>query len=229
MAAILKSSSLKSESSSTGSDYPQLVAFNVEDVQSRARDYLNQVQKEAAEILAAARKEADVIRERSRTEGIAAAQSQVQQQIQEAAQQLSDQRCKTAISACEATVSQLTQNTAEWLSLWRNQTVELAAKIAEKLVRREMEDGDETLRVWMEEAIVALRDARDVRVLVHPDDFAVAGRFLQQLAKSVPQAATVEVLPDPEISAGGCIVRSTHGQIDQQLETQLQRLVDQLS
>jgi flagellar biosynthesis/type III secretory pathway protein FliH len=50
---------------------------------------------------------------------------------------------------------------------------------------------------------------------------AVAGRFLQNLAKSVPQAAQVEVLPDPEISLGGCIVRSSHGQLDQQLETQL--------
>ena len=229
MASVLKSSSLKADASATGSDYPQLVAFNVEDVQVRARDYLSQVEKEANEILEAAQQDAADIRERSRAEGLAAAQSQVQQQIQEAAQQLSDRRCKTAIAACEATVSQLTHDTTQWLALWRNQTVELAAQIAEKLVRREMEDSNETLRVWMEEAIVALRDARDVRVLVHPDDFAVAGRFLQQLAKSVPQAATVEILPDPEVTFGGCIVRSTHGQIDQQLETQLQRLVDQLS
>ena len=44
----------------------------------------------------------------------------------------------------------------------------------------------------------------------------------------IPQAAQIEVIPDPEISLGGCIVRSMHGLIDQQLETQLQRLVEQL-
>jgi chromosome segregation ATPase len=39
------------------------------------------------------------------------------------------------------------------------------------------------------------------------------------LAKSVPQAGTVEILPDPEISLGGCRVQSSQGSIDQQLET----------
>ena len=110
----------------------------------------------------------------------------------------------------------------------RNLTVELAARMAEKLVRRAMQDNEEVLRVWLEEAIIAMRDARELRILVNPGDFSVAGRFLQNLTKMIPQAALIEVIPDPEISLGGCIVRSMHGFIDQQLETQLQRLVEQL-
>jgi flagellar assembly protein FliH len=223
MAAVLKSEQL-----SHGSDYPQAVVFNIEDVQTRAREYLTQVQREAAEILAAAQAEAVRIGARAQEQGVAQAQASVEQKIQTAAQQLSDARCKTAIAACEATVEKLAKETSQWLALWRTQTVDLATKIAERILRREMSASEETLRVWMEEAIVAMRDVRDVRVLVHPDDFAVAGRFLQNLAKSVPQAAQVEVLPDPEISLGGCIVRSSHGQLDQQLETQLQRLAEQL-
>ncbi len=223
MAAVLKSEQL-----SRGSDYPQTVVFNVEDVQNRARDYLTQVQREAAEMLAEAKLEAIRIREQAKLDGIAQAKATIEKQIQTSAQQLSDTRCKTAIATCEATVETLSRETTQWLALWRNQTVELAAKIAEKILRREMSSSEETLRVWMEEAIVAMRDVRDLRVLVHPDDFAVAGRFLQQLAKSVPQANSVEILPDPEVSLGGCIVRSTQGGLDQQLETQLQRLVEQL-
>jgi flagellar biosynthesis/type III secretory pathway protein FliH len=105
----------------------------------------------------------------------------------------------------------------------------LAAEIANKVVRRELSSDNELLRVWLEEALVAMQDARELRVRVHPDDFAVTGRFLQQLAKSIPQAASVEILPDPEISLGGCRLQSNHGQIDQQLETQLDRLAEQLS
>ncbi len=223
MAAVLKSEQL-----SRGSDYPQAVAFNIEDVQSRARDYLVQVQREAAGILEAANAEAVRIREQAKLDGMAQAKVTNEQKVQTTAQQLSDTRCKSAIVTCEATVAELTRQTTQWLALWRNQTVELAAKISEKILRREMSVSEETLRVWMEEAIVAMRDVRELRVLVHPDDFAVAGRFLQQLAKTVPQAANVEILPDPEISLGGCIVRSSQGGIDQQLETQLQRLVEQL-
>ncbi len=223
MAAVLKSEQL-----SRGSDFPQAVAFNIEDVQSRARDYLAQVQREAAEILTAANVEATRIREQAKLEGIAQAKSTIEQKTLAAAQQLSDTRCKSAIASCEATVTELTRHTTEWLALWRNQTVELAAKIAEKILRREMSVNEEILRVWMEEAIVAMRGVRELRVLVHPDDFAVAGRFLQQLVKTVPHAASVEILPDPEIGQGGCVVRSAHGGIDQQLEAQLQRLVEQL-
>ncbi len=223
MAAVLKSEQL-----ARGSDYPQAVVYNVEDVQSRARDYFEQIQQEAAAILAQAKQDAHSIREQAKADGIAQAKATIEHNIQTTAQALSDSRCKTAIAACEATVEQLAHDTSGWLALWRNQTVQLAARIAEKILRRETQDHDETLRVWMEEAIVAMREVRELRVLVHPDDFSVAGRFLQQLSNSVPQAVSVEIIPDPEISLGGCIVRSSHGQLDQQLEAQLQRLVEQL-
>jgi flagellar assembly protein FliH len=223
MASILKHDALL-----RGGEAPQPIVFNVEDVQSRARDYLFEVQQQAAELLDKARQAAAAIREEARREGLAAAEVDFEKRVAEASQKLSDQRCRTAIAACERTVEKLSHETAEWLVLWRNQTVELAARIAEKLVRREMADENELLRVWLEESLVAMRDVRDVRVIVNPDDFAIAGRFLQTLAKSIPQANTVEVLPDPEVKLGGCIVRSSHGLIDQQLESQLARLVDQL-
>ncbi len=219
---------LKHEALIRGNDTVQPVVFNMEDVQSRARDYLLEMQQQAAEVLQRANEEATRIRQQAKQEGLAAANQQFEQQVAQAAQKLSDERCRTAIGACEQSVQQLTTETVNWLALWRNQTVELAARIAEKLVRREMRDENELLRVWMEEALVAMRDGREVRVLVHPDDFSVAGRFLQKLTKMVPQAAGVEVLPDPEVQPGGCIVRSSHGQIDQQLESQLARLVEQL-
>jgi flagellar assembly protein FliH len=224
MATVLKNDRLMQSN-----ELSQLVSFNVEDVQQRARDYLAEVQQQAVAILAQANHEAGEIRKKAYAEGFASGQGDFERQVEERSQQMSDLRCKTAIGACEATVTKISEETAVWLSSWRNATVELASKMAEKVVRRTMQDSEETLRVWLEEAIVAMRDARDLRVLVHPDDFAVAGRFLQNLAKMVPQAAQVEVLPDPAISLGGCVVRSMHGSIDQQMETQLQRLVEQLT
>ncbi len=219
---------LKGDRIGKGATETQMVAFNVEDVQERARAYLAEVQQQAAAIVAEANRQAEEITRQAHAAGLAAGRTEMDQQIERRAQQLSDQRCKTAISSCESTVQSLAKETSEWLASWRNLTVELASQMAEKLVRRSMKDSEETLRVWLEEAIVALRDSRELRVLVHPDDFAVAGRFLQNLTKMIPQAAQIEVIPDPEISLGGCVVRSMHGSIDQQLETQLERLVQQL-
>jgi flagellar assembly protein FliH len=207
---------------------PEPIAFNIQDMQSRAKEYLAEVQVQAEELLERARREAIDIKAKAREEGIKAAQVEMQKRIEESAAKLSDQKCRTAIESCQQAVAQMSDATAQWLTQWRNQTVQLAARIADKLARAHLTDHNELLRVWMEEAIVALRDERDLRLLVNPDDFALAGRFLQELARTTPHAGTVEVIPDPSIKLGGCVVKSKNGQIDQQLETQLQRLVDQL-
>lgn len=224
MASVLKQAALL-----PGTHRSETIAFNLEDVQQRAHEILEEARLQAERLLSDAQRQARETLAAAKEQGLAEAQQEIDQRVERTAQQLSDTRCRTAIAACENTVQQLAKETAKWLTAYRDQTIELAAKIAEKIVRREMLDNEEVLRVWMEEAIVAMRDMRDIRVIVHPDDFAIAGRFLQQLSKSVPQAASVQVLPDPQVEPGGCLVKSSHGQIDQQLEIQLQRLVQQLS
>lgn len=223
MASVLKSSA------SYGQGIAKPIAFNIEDVQARAQQYLAEVQQEASDLLAQAQAQVQQIHDDAKADGLAAAESEFEQRVQDAAQKLSDQRCRTAIASCEATVKQLAEDTKGWLGQWRNGTVELASRIADKVVRHTLPDSNELLRVWLEESLVAMRDSRELRVLVNPDDFAVAGRYLQQMSKTVPAAAAVEVIPDPEIELGGCVVRSAQGSIDQQLSTQLERLVEQLS
>lgn len=223
MATILKQSQLQQ----SGADQ-RIVAFNVDDVQQRAQAYLAQVREQAAEVIAAAKREADSVRAAARTAGLAEAQKDLTQQIEERARQMTEERIRTAMAACQHAVDSLSSDTTSWLQQWRDLTIELAVSMAEKLVRQSMAHGVEPLRVWLEEALMLMRDARDVHILVHPDDFTWAGRYLQQMAKHVPHAGSAEILPDPEVSRGGCIVRCQHGQVDQQLETQLARLGEQL-
>lgn len=222
MATILKQEQL------TGSNTPRPVAFNIDDVQERAGAYLNEIRAQAAQIVAAAQAEAESVRAQARAAGLADAERQFAARVEERAAQMTDDRTRTATESCRQAVDKLNVQTVEWLQEWRNMTVDLAISMAEKLVRQSMASGLEPLRVWLEEALVMMRDARGVQVLVHPDDFTWAGRYLQSIAKHIPIAAEVEVLPDPQVSPGGCIVRCSQGQIDQQLETQLARLGEQL-
>ena len=223
MATILKQAQLQQ----SGADQ-RIVAFNVDDVQQRAQAYLTQVRAQAAEVLAAAQRQAEAVRTKARSDGLADAQKDLAQQVEERARQMTEERIRTATAACQQAVDSLNSDTTQWLQEWRDLTIDLAISMAEKLIRQSMEQGLEPLRVWLEEALMLMRDARDVHILVHPDDFTWAGRYLQQMAKHVPHAGTAEVLPDPEVSRGGCIVRCQHGQVDQQLETQLARLGEQL-
>lgn len=223
MATVLKEHQLQKSG-----DAQRIVAFNVDDVRERAQAYLTEVRQQAAAELAQAEQQVAQIRAEARASGIAEAEKEIAQQIEDRARQMTEERIRTAMATCQQAVDSLSTDTKAWLHEWRDLTIELAIAMAEKLVRQSMSHGLEPLQVWLEEALMMMRDARDVHILVHPDDFTWAGRYLQQMAKHVPHAATAEVLPDPEVSPGGCIVRCQHGHIDQQLESQLARLGEQL-
>lgn len=223
MASVLKQDSLQ-----PGKAMAQPISFNIQDMQSRAREYLIEVQQQAADLLADAQREAAALKVQAHQAAVKAAQQDIEKKIDDNAARLSEARCKTAIAASQQTLEQLNQATTQWLAQWRNQTVELACRMAEKLVRSQTSFDQELLRVWMEEAIAMMRDEREVRILVHPDDFSLAGRFLQNMAQTIPHAGSATVLPDPTIERGGCLVRSKNGQVDQQLGAQLQRLAEQL-
>jgi flagellar assembly protein FliH len=222
MATILKQEQIANEG------MPRMVAFNMDDVQERAATYLAQVKAQCQQLLESATAEADAIRQAARDQGLAEARQAFAAEVEQRAQQLTDDRTRTATNACQQAVSNLESETVKWLQEWRNRTVNLAIAMAEKLVRQSMSSGVEPLRVWLEEALMMMRDAREVQVLVHPDDFTWAGRYLQSMTRHLPLAGQAEVLPDPQVSRGGCIVRCPQGHIDQQLETQLQRLGEQL-
>ncbi len=223
MATIFKSNEMKP----TG-DMPGVIAFNIDDLQTRGEAYLSEVRQQAAQIVEAAKKESEAVRTASRSTGLADAQKLFAQQVEERAQQLTEERIKTAVASCQQAIDQLSSETTRWLQQWRDMTVDIAIAMSEKLMRQSMAHGVEPLSVWLEEALMLMREARDVQILVHPDDFTWAGRYLQQMARHLPHAGTAEVLPDPEISVGGCIVRSPQGEVDLQLETQLARLAEQL-
>ena len=133
MAAVIKKHDL-----AQGTGAPQPVAFNVEDVQSRARTYLQDVRRQADQILAEAQVEAEKLHAAAKEQGRLEAEREFEQRVESAARQLSDARCKTAVAACENWLSQIAENNLAWLANWRAQTVSLAGRIAEKVVRRSM-------------------------------------------------------------------------------------------
>ncbi len=225
MASILK---LRNETKPHSSN--AAVAFNLQDVRQSADEYLAEVRARAESILQEAEQNAAEILEEARRQGLADAESEVAERVKQSARQLTDVRCRTAIASCETAIERVHEATAEWLQIWREQTVTLAAKMAEKLLRHELsQDRTETLRAWLQEALGALRESRQVRIFVHPDDLAIADQLLRLIARSIPQAAEADVIADASIELGGCVIRTSHGQFDQQLSTQLERLVDQLT
>jgi flagellar assembly protein FliH len=93
----------------------------------------------------------------------------------------------------------------------------LALALAERLLADRLEADPTRVRAIVREALDRVRRASRVRVRVHPADRAALGDL------------DAEVLEDPSIERGGCVVESELGEVDARLEVRLEALARALA
>lgn len=156
---------------------------------------------EAAQIVTEAHAEAEAIRERAREEGRAEGRADVAALLVRARKQV-----ERRIAASEQTIC------------------ELAIKVAERIVRRQLDLAPELV---VDIAKAALEDARgrhDFVLRVHPDDVAAVDADKPGLLARLSVSAKILIRADSTIARGGCVVESDIGTVDARLETQLRAI-----
>lgn len=200
------------------------VAFNLDDVSAQARQYLEAVRHEAAKLVARAQAEAEQVRRRAEAEGLAAAQ----RKIDELVDQRLVERLRGALPALDAAVREIQKSRHAWLAQWERSAVDLAARMAERVVRRELQSDPQVRETLVREALELAAGSPEVRLHVNPADHEALARFAAELARTCARLAPTEVVPDPTVSPGGCRVETRFGAIDQTVEAQLERLAEEL-
>ncbi|HYD01775.1 MAG TPA: FliH/SctL family protein [Phycisphaerales bacterium] len=117
-----------------------------------------------------------------------------------------------------------------FLAEGQQDVVRLAAMIASKVCKRQIELDASIVAVQMAEVLsLVLRPTR-LQVACHPDDRALLTRALPLLVQRTQHNVDVELVDDPSLARGSCVARlaSGGGQIDASIDTQLQRIVDAL-
>jgi flagellar biosynthesis/type III secretory pathway protein FliH len=79
------------------------------------------------------------------------------------------------------------------------------------------------------EALELVAGRQQLKIRLHPADFAEFEGPVKRLAQEISRAATTVVVPDEALSRGGCRLETEHGVIDEQIETQLNRIAAELS
>ncbi len=105
--------------------------------------------------------------------------------------------------------------------------VSLAYRIAEKILRRAVEQDPSAVIPLVRELLQRSATHGSLTVRLSPPDYAC----LKANLDSVPEAAEVEgvrLRPDPSVSPGGCAVETEAGRLDGLLETQLERIAEVL-
>jgi flagellar assembly protein FliH len=199
--------------------------FNFEDMAAQAGQYLDKVRAEAAQIIAVARKDAETIRKQAEVDGKASAQKA----IHDLARQQMTQQTATLFPALRAVIQQLQQAKQSWLMHWERAGVHVATAIAQKIIRREVAQEPSISMRLLREALELAAGHTELRIRLNSHDHRVLGDEAQSLIKELNPMAAAEVIADAEVSAGGCVVETRFGTIDQQIESQLARIEEELT
>ena len=102
--------------------------------------------------------------------------------------------------------------------------IELACRIAEKIIGRDLEREPDLLLEICANAIENLRTAKAMLLRVHPKDAKLLREKRAELVELIGRSVDIAIRDDAEVQPGGCIVQTEFGVIDAQLETQFKAL-----
>lgn len=201
------------------------VAYDLNDMASQGDAYLQEIRAEAAKIVQQAEQEAAIIRREAEAAGKQAAAAAIERILDEkVAKQM-----QTLTPALSSAVQQIEDSRQDWLRHWQSSATQLACAIAARIIRRELKSQPEIALVWVQEALQMCAGAAEITLRMHPTDCETLGEQVRQLTEIFYPVGAAKIVADPNIAVCGCRVETEFGSVDQQLETQLERLQQELS
>lgn len=212
------------------------IAFNYEDLRRRCDDYMEQVRSRARQMIEDAHAEADTLRKQAyekglaegREEGRRRADEEFDKRVRQQAEQLAEERLNTALPAVQSAAETLKQDRDRWLASWEEAAVRLSVAIAEKLIHRELDVRPESTPERLRAVLELAAGSPQINVRMHPQDVEALGGHADEVVRAMAACGEATVKPDETIDRGGCVIETRHGVIDARLQTQLERIADEL-
>lgn len=201
------------------------MSFNFDDMSDRANSYLDTMRAQAGEIIAKAQREGEAIRRQAEEEGRQAAIRAVEKVMEEKV----GKQLATLLPAVKQASEQIIQSKHAWLTHWEKAAVRLAARIAEKVIRRELKQDPTITLTLVREALELAGGDGELVLRMHADDVKTLGPHAERLAQEASRGAKVRIVSDIEVMPGGCQVETRFGVVDQRIESQLQRIEEEIT
>jgi flagellar assembly protein FliH len=172
-----------------------------------------------ARMIAQASAEADAIREHARRDGheqgLSAGREEGISQMRSATAALTD--ALAGVHALREEVAATVERDA----------IELALALAQKILAATQQVSPESVIDVVQGALRRVGGQRSITILVNPTDLELVRDALGDGASDISQQAgglgALDLQADQRVQSGGAIVRTAEGEVDAQIETQLER------
>jgi len=212
------------------------IVMDLSDLESQAARILTDAKAQGQDVLkhacAQATQQSDSIREAARqaghAEGYAAGLAEGQKQGHDAAFAQAQAALADLTARWSQTLDIFQQNLPTHLADARLDLVRLAVAIATRVTRQEALRNSGVIEDTLDTALKLVTAGRSVSVHVHPDEANTVEAYLPELLAKLRSIPEIQLQPDNAITPGGCRVHYGSGHVDATLETQIQRIADEL-
>ncbi|MBI3761201.1 MAG: hypothetical protein HY260_04985 [Chloroflexi bacterium] len=176
---------------------------------AQGQQVLWQSRREAAEIVRQAKEEAAEIAQQARQAGLAAAEAETGE----------------LLFSAKGVYDEVRAWRESMLAAGEEAVLSLVAAVAHIIFGEGLALDAGTLKSAFARALAEAKPLGDLRVHVHPDDDALLDpHWPQQQSALIGQR--LELVPDPAVRRGGCLVEGQYGSVDARVETQMQVALD---
>lgn len=99
--------------------------------------------------------------------------------------------------------------------------VQLAVKVAEKIISQTLETNSENWLSIVKAVINEVREQEQVKIYVHPNWFEYTLAHKEELKQLVPNCEQLYIYPDSHLNEHGCEIETPFGKIDASVTNQL--------
>jgi flagellar assembly protein FliH len=130
------------------------------------------------------------------------------------------QRNEGMVRRLVATIEEIASLRAGMMRTTERELVRLAVAMAERIVRREVEVDAELLTAMARVAIDRLGESVAATIHLNPADYEA----MMAARQGAPFGGSVQVVADPLVGRGGCLVKSAFGVVDAGIDTQIREM-----
>ncbi|MDR0335697.1 MAG: hypothetical protein LBI18_01255 [Planctomycetaceae bacterium] len=135
---------------------------------------------------------------------------------------------ETLLPALKTMVERFETAKQSFLQLWEQSAIKVATAIAERAISRSLPDMIDVPLRLLRESLELGAGSASVRIRLNPNDYETLQPQIDLLIREMVNAARTEIVPDTKISPGGCVLETSLGTIDNQIESRLERIEQEL-
>jgi flagellar assembly protein FliH len=210
--------------------------FSMADIENQAQEILEQARRKADRLEAAAHDQARKILKDAHAAGLRGGWNEGWKKGHEegtkAGKELAIAENKielaATIAALKSAVEQMNRSRVELESAALKDVLDLAVAIAERVTKRQGVLDPAVAVNNVMEALKLVSHSSDVRIAIHPKNKTTLKEVLPRLKTQWPALEHVELVDDSMLAPGGCRIYTAQGEVDGDLDGQINRIVADL-